>query len=97
VYQSSNYNHSGWGDGFLNNTLKSPAFGINHGVSGASLVSIAQYKAKHEVFVTIQFGHNDQKNPAYEQAFSANLKQFVADVNAAGGVPVSNFFEVYIL
>lgn len=60
------------------------------------LNQIAQYKAKHEVFVTIQFGHNDQKNPAYEKAFSANLKQFVADVNAAGGVPVSNPLKVYI-
>lgn len=47
--------------------------------------------------MTIQFGHNDQKNPLYEQAFSANLKQFVADVNGAGGVPVSNFIGLYIL
>jgi lysophospholipase L1-like esterase len=60
------------------------------------LNQIAQYKAKHEVFVTIQFGHNDQKNAAYEQAFSANLKQFAVDVSAAGGVPVSNLFLQFI-
>jgi lysophospholipase L1-like esterase len=92
---------TGWGDGFLNTTLKAPAFGINFGVSGASMPSyresgqwaeilslVGTYNATNEVIVTIQFGHNDQKVPAYEEAFSENLKQFVLDVKNAGGVPV---------
>jgi lysophospholipase L1-like esterase len=94
-------NVPGWGDDFLNNTLESPAFGINHGVSGASMPSyraggywatvlsqVKTYKTTHEVFMTIQFGHNDQKVPAYETAYSANVKQFVLDKNNAGGIPV---------
>jgi hypothetical protein len=39
--------------------------------------------------VNIQFGHNDQKVAAYEAAYLANLKQFVLDVDNAGGIPVS--------
>jgi predicted TIM-barrel enzyme len=49
---------------------------------------VKRYKATHSVFVTIQFGHNDQKVAAYEAAHSANLKQFVLDVDNAGGIPV---------
>lgn len=92
-------NVPGWGDGFLNKTLTSPD--INHGVSGTSMPSyraggywatvlsqVKTYKATHLVFVTIQFGHNDQKVAAYETAYSANLKQFVLDVDNAGGIPV---------
>lgn len=101
VGDSTTHTTSGWGDGFLNYTVKSPAFGFNYGVSGASLPSyrssgewaiilglVKKYKATNEVIVTIQFGHNDQKNPVYEADYSANLKQFVLDVNNAGGVPI---------
>ncbi len=52
------------------------------------LSQVKTYKATHEVFVTIQFGNNDQKAPVYEATYSANLKQFVLDVNNAGGIPV---------
>jgi len=98
---STTHTGSGWGDGFLNKTVKSPAFGFNYGVSGASMPSyrasgewaiilglVGRYKATNEVIVTIQFGHNDQKNASYEAAYSANLKQMVLDVNKAGGVPI---------
>ncbi|KIN03277.1 carbohydrate esterase family 12 protein [Oidiodendron maius Zn] len=91
----------GWGDGFLNFTLESPAFGFNYGVSGASLTpylasstfqtilaQVSKYKSTKTVFVTAQFGHNDQKNPTYEAEFSTSLHKFVSEINAAGGVPI---------
>jgi lysophospholipase L1-like esterase len=53
------------------------------------LSQVKTYKATHEVFVTIQFGHNDQKIPVYEAAYLANFKQLVLDINNAGGIPVS--------
>ena len=57
----------GWGDGFLNTTLRRPAGGINLGHSGATTVSfrdggdwahvleeVKSHSKSHEVFVTIQ-------------------------------------------
>lgn len=57
----------GWGDGFLNTTLRRPAGGINLGHSGATTVSfrdggdwaavlkqVESHTESHEVFVTIQ-------------------------------------------
>lgn len=57
----------GWGDGFLNTTLRSPASGINLGHSGATTVSFREggdwaavleqvktHTQTHGVFVTIQ-------------------------------------------
>jgi lysophospholipase L1-like esterase len=69
--QSSN--GGGWGNGFLS-FLKSPAWGINKGHNGATTVSFvnggdwanvtgyidSKKAAGYDVFVTIQFGHNDQ-------------------------------------
>jgi hypothetical protein len=52
------------------------------------LSQVKTYKATNSVFVTIQFGHNDQKVAAYEATYSANLKQFVLDVDNSGGIPV---------
>lgn len=93
----------GWGDGFLENTLKAPAAGLNYGHSGATTVSfraggdwatvlseISIHKADSDVYVTIQFGHNDQKeeaNISLEQ-FSENLGVFVDEVRDAGGEPI---------
>jgi hypothetical protein len=89
----------GWGGGFVSKTLKAPAFGFNYFVSGASIPSYRServlgyitepsYKTQVHKWSKTQFGHNDQKHPKYEAAYSANLKQFVLDVNYAGGVPV---------
>ena len=60
-------NGGGWGDGFLNTTLRSPASGINLGHSGATTVSFREggdwaavleqvktHTKTHDVFVTIQ-------------------------------------------
>lgn len=52
------------------------------------LSQVKAYKATRSVFVTTKFGHNDQKVAAYEAAYSAYLKQFVLDVDNAGGIPV---------
>ncbi|KFX98817.1 hypothetical protein O988_04184 [Pseudogymnoascus sp. VKM F-3808] len=98
---STTHEPAGWGDGFLNYTLKSTSFGFNYGVSGASLTpylrsapyqtileQIAKYKATKTVFVTCQFGHNDQKNADYKAAFEGSLYQFVDEITTAGGVPI---------
>ena len=96
--QSSN--GGGWGAGFLNFTLKSPASGINYGHNGATTVSfrnggdwdtvlsqVDSHKDDYEVFVTIQFGHNDQKSTSgiTLEEYKTNLGQFVEDVSEQGG------------
>jgi len=45
------------------------------------------YKSQRRVYVTIQFGHNDQVGESYRQ-FEVNLKGMVGDVGTARGVPV---------
>jgi lysophospholipase L1-like esterase len=67
----------GWGNGFLA-TLKSPAFGVNKGHNGATTVSfvdggdwkqvldlVKNATSKYDVYVTIQFGHNDQVSECF--------------------------------
>lgn len=62
----------GWGNGFLA-TLKSPSYGVNKGHNGATTVSfvsggdwsqvlslVKNATSTYDVYVTIQFGHNDQ-------------------------------------
>ncbi|EKG11069.1 Lipase GDSL [Macrophomina phaseolina MS6] len=98
-------NGGGWGNGFLNTTLKNGAIGKNYGHNGATTVSfreggdwatvlgaVEDAKADYTPYVTIQFGHNDQKtdkNISLAQ-YSANLAQFVADVRDAGGEPYNS-------
>lgn len=94
----------GWGDGFLATLRKDKgSFGINYGHNGFTTVtfknqgdwswvldSVNKYKATHEPYVTIQFGHNDQKvdkNISVAQ-FEENLTNFVSDVRVAGGTPI---------
>jgi lysophospholipase L1-like esterase len=94
-------NGGGWGDGFKNYTLISPSFAENHGVNGMStktyveigewgrvLDATTKYASNFNVYVTIQFGHNDQKLANFETQFQENLKKMVADVKSAGGIPV---------
>jgi hypothetical protein len=52
------------------------------------LSQIAKYKATKKVFVTCQFGHNDQKNAVYKAAFEGSLYRFVDEITAAGAIPV---------
>ncbi|OBT39435.1 hypothetical protein VE00_09837 [Pseudogymnoascus sp. WSF 3629] len=92
----------GWGNGFLA-TLTNGAVGTNYGHNGRTTVSfvaggdwanvIADVKskaAKYDTYVTIQFGHNDQKAAANISIaqFTANLENLGKDVRAAGGEPV---------
>ncbi|KAF7184978.1 Rhamnogalacturonan acetylesterase RhgT [Pseudocercospora fuligena] len=93
----------GWGDGFLDTTLKTPASGLNYGHSGATTVSfraggdwdevleqLQAHQEEFEVFVTIQFGHNDQKaaaNISIDQ-YGENLAIFASEVVDAGGEPI---------
>jgi hypothetical protein len=64
---STTAHDGGWGDGFLNTTMRKPASGINLGHSGATTVSfraggdwatvleeVKTYTKSHKVFVTIQ-------------------------------------------
>ncbi|GKZ30971.1 hypothetical protein AbraIFM66950_010796 [Aspergillus brasiliensis] len=93
----------GWGDGFISMTLHNGAKGLNYGHEGATTVSfraggdwatvlskVQAYKADYRVFVTMQFGHNDQ-NPANDVSlaeYTSNLEQFARDVKSAGGTPI---------
>ncbi|OHF01763.1 GDSL-like Lipase/Acylhydrolase [Colletotrichum orchidophilum] len=89
----------GWGTGFIN-LIKKPAFGTNYGVNGrttADYVSLGYWEtvkeavkantAKYDVYVTAQFGHNDQKvekNISLDQ-YQENLANFARDIKAIGG------------
>jgi len=92
----------GWGDGFLS-TLVNGAWGINYGHDGATTVSfraggdwahvlssVNSSKSEYTPYVTIQFGHNDQKAAANISVpqFTTNLETMVSDVRAAGGTPI---------
>ncbi|GES66512.1 GDSL-like lipase/acylhydrolase [Aspergillus terreus] len=93
----------GWGDGFINTTLFHGAGGLNFGHNGATTASfrdggdwdnvlseLAAHRADYKPYVTIQFGHNDQKPAAgiSIEEYTSNLEQFAADVLNAGGTPI---------
>jgi lysophospholipase L1-like esterase len=100
--QPSNH-HPGWGTGFLNTTLHAGATGTNYGHNGATTASFraggdwarvlsaaASSVPKYTPYVTIQFGHNDQKpekNISMAQ-LTANLETFVAEARAVHAVPI---------
>ncbi|RYP78173.1 hypothetical protein DL771_000650 [Monosporascus sp. 5C6A] len=92
----------GWGNGFLS-FLEPPAWGKNLGHNGATTVSfvadgdwdavlgyVGDSREDFDVYVTIQFGHNDQKPDrgiSLEQ-FQANLERLAEEVKGAGGTPI---------
>ncbi|KAF3047510.1 hypothetical protein E8E12_009614 [Didymella heteroderae] len=93
----------GWGDGFLNTTLKHGATGKNFGHNGATTVSfraggdwanvlsaVKSVASKYSPYVTIQFGHNDQKPEKNISMadLTANLVAFVDEARAAGATPI---------
>ncbi|KAK1147168.1 hypothetical protein N8T08_001907 [Aspergillus melleus] len=96
-------NGGGWGDGFLNTTLHHGANGLNYGHNGATTVSFrdggdwdtvlekaGEVAEVYAPYVTIQFGHNDQKpakNISIAQ-YTANLERFVAETREAGATPI---------
>ncbi|KAI0123336.1 GDSL-like Lipase/Acylhydrolase [Xylariales sp. AK1849] len=93
----------GWGNGFLS-FLKSPAWGINKGHNGATTVSFVDggdwanvtgsvdqaIGEGFEAWVTIQFGHNDQKPAANISLtqYQTNLQNLALDVKSHGGTPL---------
>ncbi|RAL14794.1 putative esterase [Aspergillus homomorphus CBS 101889] len=93
----------GWGNGFINTTLHHGATGINYGVNGRTTVSyradgywatvlskVTASRNEANPYVTIQFGHNDQKPAANISIteYTSNLERFVTEVRAAGGNPI---------
>ncbi|KAG4414260.1 hypothetical protein IFR04_012598 [Cadophora malorum] len=92
----------GWGNGFLT-TLTGGAIGTNFGHNGATtesfvsggdwanvIAAVKKKKGAYSPYVTIQFGHNDQKadkNISVAQ-FTTNLKNLAKQVTAAGGTPI---------
>ncbi|KAH0287778.1 SGNH hydrolase [Aureobasidium namibiae CBS 147.97] len=96
-------NGGGWGDGFLNFTLKPGSSGRNYGHNGATtksfrdggdwgrLITEAETKTtNYTVYVTIQFGHNDQKATSGVNLtqYSDNLIAFGREVSAIGAIPI---------
>ncbi|KAH7081337.1 SGNH hydrolase-type esterase domain-containing protein [Paraphoma chrysanthemicola] len=93
----------GWGDAFLSTTVAAGSSGRNLGKSGAStrsfraggnwanvLSEVNKNKANYNVYVTIQFGHNDQKagSGVTIDQYATNLGVFADDVKKAGGIPI---------
>ncbi|EFQ34242.1 GDSL-like Lipase/Acylhydrolase [Colletotrichum graminicola] len=92
----------GWGNGFLG-FLKEPAFGTNYGRNGRTTVdyvtmgywdmvkdAVKANTANFDVYVTIQFGHNDQKpekNISLGQ-YQTNLANLAGEIRALGATPV---------
>ncbi|KAI0545322.1 SGNH hydrolase-type esterase domain-containing protein [Xylaria curta] len=89
----------GWGNGLLA-TLVEPAWGLNFGLSGATTKSfvdrgywknvtshLKENVDEFECFVTISFGHNDQKEGSgvtFAQ-YQQNLINFANEVKSLGG------------
>ncbi|KAK1966922.1 GDSL-like Lipase/Acylhydrolase [Colletotrichum sublineola] len=92
----------GWGSGLLG-FLKAPAFGTNYGSNGATTVNYVTFghwdmvkdavkanTANFDVYVTIQFGHNDQKpeeDISLDQ-YQTNLAKFARQIKALGATPI---------
>ncbi|KAI0376095.1 carbohydrate esterase family 12 protein [Hypomontagnella monticulosa] len=92
----------GWGNGLLAPLVK-PAWGVNVGKSGATTASfraggywnnvtqhVKDNKDKYDVYVTISFGHNDQKSTSgiTLDQFKANLIKFANEIKSLGGTPL---------
>ncbi|KAL2869124.1 rhamnogalacturonan acetylesterase [Aspergillus lucknowensis] len=90
----------GWGDAFLA-SLAEGATGTNFAASGATtssfradghwdqlLAAVSENKEEYSPYVTIQFGHNDQKTEEGLAVMRDNLVKFDEEVRAAGGTSV---------
>lgn len=94
--------NGGWGDGFVA-LLRNGAVGQNKGHSGTTTASfvakgdwdavlslVKNHTAKYDCYVTIQFGHNDQKSTSGVTIaqFQTNLQNLANQIKSAGGTPV---------
>ncbi|KAI1809657.1 carbohydrate esterase family 12 protein [Poronia punctata] len=92
----------GWGNGLLAPLVR-PAWGVNIGQSGATTASfigggnwsnvvthLKGYAGKYDCYVTISFGHNDQKpeNNVTFDVYQQNLIDFANEVKNLGGTPL---------
>ncbi|RMZ69565.1 major facilitator superfamily transporter [Pyrenophora seminiperda CCB06] len=100
---STTASNGGWGDAFLSTTVTNGSSGHNYGHSGATTKSfrdggdwakvtrdVETYKHEYNVYVTIQFGHNDQK-PASGVSltdYRNNLVTFASEIIQSGGTPI---------
>ncbi|XP_014556555.1 carbohydrate esterase family 12 protein [Bipolaris victoriae FI3] len=93
----------GWGDAFLSKTVAPGSSGKNYGHSGATTASfraggdwgrvindISTHKQNYKVYVTIQFGHNDQKETSgvSPAQYRTNLATFASEVKNSGAIPI---------
>ncbi|KAJ4362833.1 hypothetical protein N0V95_001207 [Ascochyta clinopodiicola] len=100
---STTATNGGWGDAFLATTVAEGSSGVNYGHSGSTTKSfraggdwnkvineIGSNKDDHRVYVTLQWGHNDQKaNSGVTLAdYKTNLATFAAEVSSAGATPI---------
>ncbi len=96
---------SGWGSAFCANHASAFVSCLNMGRGGRSTFSYreegswnyalreAKVPGYAEVYVLIQFGHNDQpgkpgRSTDLENEFPRNLRQYVSDTLAAGAIPI---------
>ncbi|KAH8659822.1 SGNH hydrolase-type esterase domain-containing protein [Xylariales sp. PMI_506] len=93
----------GWGIGFLS-FLKSPGWGIDLGIDGATTVSyvagntwysvegyiVTKLNEGFDPYVTIAYGHNDQKAAANISLdeYQTNLENLALKVRSYGGTPL---------
>ncbi|KAL4940619.1 hypothetical protein BDV06DRAFT_230209 [Aspergillus oleicola] len=97
---STTASDGGWGDAFVSD-ITGGATGANYGDSGATtssfradgiwnevLAAVSAAASDYTPYVTIQFGHNDQKTEEGLDVFLDNLVQFYNDVKDAGGEPI---------
>ncbi|EUC49614.1 carbohydrate esterase family 12 protein [Bipolaris oryzae ATCC 44560] len=100
---STTATNGGWGDAFLSKTVAPGSSGKNYGHSGATTASfraggdwgrvikdISTYKQDYRVYVTIQFGHNDQKETSgvSPTQYRTNLATFASEVMTSGATPI---------
>ncbi|KAF3045070.1 hypothetical protein E8E12_007430 [Didymella heteroderae] len=93
----------GWGDAFLSTTVAPGSSGANYGHSGATTKSFraggdwdsvlseaSTHKDSYRVYVTIQFGHNDQKATSGVTIadYKTNLANFATEAIDAGATPI---------
>ncbi|KAF1931717.1 carbohydrate esterase family 12 protein [Didymella exigua CBS 183.55] len=100
---STTATNGGWGDAFLSTTVEEGSSGKNYGHSGATTKSfraggdwaqvideVGTHKDDYRVYVTIQFGHNDQKATSGVTLadYKTNLANFASEATSAGAIPI---------
>ncbi|KZM22417.1 uncharacterized protein EKO05_0000092 [Ascochyta rabiei] len=100
---STTATNGGWGDAFLATTVAEGSSGVNYGHSGSTTKSfraggdwdkvineIGSNKEDYRVYVTLQWGHNDQKPTSGVTItdYKTNLATFASEASSAGATPI---------